>query len=183
MLELNKRLQAQFDKMCATGRLFRSEITGLQVWNAYISSFEPENNPIFRDPNSTVHNCNLCNNFIRRYGNIVALDEQYNLMTIWDIDAPEKYQSVAIQLSNILGNALIGEVFFETFAELNSLPYESTNKIQPLYKLGVDKNVKRYTKEEAEKFIESVNDLDSKYWTYADIVDDGEEIEPWYGRF
>jgi hypothetical protein len=39
------------------------------------------------------------------------------------------------------------------------------------------------TKEEAEKFIESVNDLDSKYWTYAEIVDDGEEIEPWYGRF
>lgn len=39
------------------------------------------------------------------------------------------------------------------------------------------------TKEEAEKFIESINDLESKYWTYAEIVDDGEEIEPWYGRF
>lgn len=39
------------------------------------------------------------------------------------------------------------------------------------------------TKEEAEKFIESVNDLDSRYWTYAEIVDDGEEIKPWYGRF
>ena len=40
-----------------------------------------------------------------------------------------------------------------------------------------------YTKEEAEKFIESVNDLDSKYWTYAEIVNDGEKIEPWYGQF
>lgn len=39
------------------------------------------------------------------------------------------------------------------------------------------------TKEEAEKFIQSVNDLDSKYWTYAEIVEDGEEIEPWYGQF
>ena len=42
------------------------------------------------------------------------------------------------------------------------------------------------TKEEAEKFIESVNDLESlesKYWTYAEIVEDGEEIEPWYGQF
>ena len=39
------------------------------------------------------------------------------------------------------------------------------------------------TKEEAEKFIESVNDLDSKYWTYAEIIGDGEEVEPWYGHF
>lgn len=39
------------------------------------------------------------------------------------------------------------------------------------------------TREDAEKYIESVNDLDSKYWTYAEIVKDGEEIEPWYGQF
>ena len=39
------------------------------------------------------------------------------------------------------------------------------------------------TKEEAERFIESVNDLDSKYWTYAEIVKDSEEIEPSYGQF
>jgi hypothetical protein len=39
------------------------------------------------------------------------------------------------------------------------------------------------TKEEAQKYIESVNDLESKYWTYAEIVDNGEEIEPWYGQF
>lgn len=39
------------------------------------------------------------------------------------------------------------------------------------------------TPEDAEKYIESVNDLESKYWTYAEIVEDGEEIEPWYGQF
>ena len=39
------------------------------------------------------------------------------------------------------------------------------------------------TREDAEKYIESVNDLDSKYWTYAEIVEDGVEIEPWYGKF
>lgn len=39
------------------------------------------------------------------------------------------------------------------------------------------------TKEEAQKYIESVNDLESKYWTYAEIVGNGEEIEPWYGQF
>lgn len=38
-------------------------------------------------------------------------------------------------------------------------------------------------KYDAEKYIESVNDLESKYWTYAEIVDNKEEIEPWYGHF
>jgi len=39
------------------------------------------------------------------------------------------------------------------------------------------------TKEEAEKYIKSVNDLESKYWTYAEIVSNGQLIEPWYGKF
>jgi len=36
---------------------------------------------------------------------------------------------------------------------------------------------------EAEAFIKEVTDLDSKYWTYAEIVRDGQEIEPFYGKF
>lgn len=39
------------------------------------------------------------------------------------------------------------------------------------------------TKEEAERYIESVNDSESKYWTRAEIVDNGERVEPWYDGF
>ena len=39
MVELNKLIQAQFDKMCSTGKLFRSSLTGDQVWNIYINGF------------------------------------------------------------------------------------------------------------------------------------------------
>lgn len=71
MEQLNKLIQAQFDKMCLTGKLFRVELSGRELWDLYLSSFE--NDPIFRDPTSSEHNCNNCNNFIRRYGNIVAV--------------------------------------------------------------------------------------------------------------
>jgi len=153
MVEFNKLIQAQFDKMCTTGKLFRSQVSGQQVWDAYLQGFSREDDPIFRDPESTVHNCNFCKNFIRRYGNIVAIDENYNIMTIFDVDAPDEYKNSAFTVSNVLKNAPISGVFFETFNELNSLPYEKNcNKTQPSYKLGIDKNVKRYTKEEAEKF-------------------------------
>ncbi len=152
MVDFNKQIQAQFDKMCATGKLFRSKITGQQVWDLYISGFKPEDNPIFRDPNSTTHNCNLCNNFIRRYGNIVALDENYNIITIFDVDAPKEYLNSCKKITEVLKNSVISEVFFETFNELNFLPYESCSKTNTIFKLGIDKNVKRYTKEEAEKY-------------------------------
>ena len=152
MIEFNKLIQAQFDKMCAIGKLFRSSLTGNQVWDLYINGYEKQHNPIFRDPESSTHNCNLCKNFIRRYGNIVALDENYNILTIFDIDAPEEYKTVVRNLTIAIKSAGISEVFFETFNELHSLPYESCTKSNEQFKLGIDKNVKRYTKEEAEKY-------------------------------
>lgn len=67
MKELNQLMQAQFDKMCERGKLFRSSITGQQAWDLYLESFSPIDDPIFRDPKSSVHNCNLCNNFKNHY--------------------------------------------------------------------------------------------------------------------
>lgn len=162
MDRFNPLIQAQFDKMCSTGKLFRSSLTGNQVWDLYINSFEKEYNPIFRDPNSSTHNCNFCKNFIRRYGNIVALDEKLNIVTMFDVedDAPEDYKSVAKKLTKELKAAGISEVFFETLNDLKSLPYESVNKNSEKFKLGIDKNVKRYTKEEAELYgVVKANDI------------------------
>jgi len=149
-MEFAKLMQAQFDKMCATGKLFRSSFTGHQVWEMYIKGFK--NDPIFRDPNSSTHNCNLCNNFLRRYGNIVAIDEDFNIMTVFDVEAQGDYTEVAKNLSKALKSTTITEVFFETFNELNSLNYEKCTKAHTKFQLGTAKNIKRYTKEEAEKY-------------------------------
>ncbi len=120
----------------------------------YIGGFTAEENPIFRDPNSTFHNCNLCKNFIRRYGNIVSLDENYNIITMFDaaMFITGDYAGVAKAMSKALKATPIKEVFFETFNELNELPYEVCKKSNTLFKLGIDKNTKRYTAEEAAVF-------------------------------
>ena len=153
MKNLTTLMQAQLEKMCATGKLFRSSISGSEVWNLYLKSFKSEDNPVFRDPESSTHNCNLCHNFVRRYGNIVAIDESNNIMTLWDLEkVPAEYlQSVTTVMAH-LKSSIIKDVFFETFNELNYLPYESCKVTNTIFKLGIDKNVKRYTKEEAAKF-------------------------------
>jgi len=150
MENFNKKIQQQFEKMCATGKLFRSSMTGQEVWNTYLSGFKSPG--IFRDPNSNEYNCNHCNNFIRRYGNILAIDSDFKLMSLFDVDVEGKYSDPAKAISAKLKSSKITEVFFETFQELNSLPYEKCVKTNIKFRLGIDKNFKQYTKEEVAKF-------------------------------
>lgn len=81
---LVEKLQAQLDCMVKTGKLFRSTLTGDQIWDLYLTSFNKKDDPIFRDPNSTYHTCNNCKNFIRRYGNIVTVEDN-KIVSIWCI--------------------------------------------------------------------------------------------------
>lgn len=152
MQNFNKKIQAKFDEMCKTGKLFRVELTGQEIWDLYLKSFTKENDPIFRDPASSSHNCNHCNSFIRRYGNVVSINADFSITTIFDVECEEEFKNTAAALTEAIGASKVSEVFFETFDELNKLPYESCSKSNTVFKLGTDKNHKRYTKEEAEKY-------------------------------
>ena len=153
MKQFVEKIQEQFDKMCATGMLFRTNVPGDKIWETYINSFEEGTNPIFRDPNSSVHACNTCNSFIRRYGNIVTIDENGFTTTLFsNYNENTEYKVVAAKLDELIKSQPIINVFFETYEELNFLPYESCNKTQASYKLGIAQNHKMYSKEEAEKY-------------------------------
>lgn len=125
--------------MSQTGRLFRVVLTGQEIWELYLSSFSKEDDPIFRDPNSTSHNCNHCQNFIRRYGNIVSIDDSFTIVTMFDFKENGEYTNTTKTLSKALRTSKITEVFFETFNELNSLPYESCNKSNKIIELISEK--------------------------------------------
>jgi len=152
MKNFQKLMQNKFAEMMQTGKLFRVQLTGNEIWEMYINAFPAEQNPVFRAPDSSVHNCNHCKNFIRRYGNIVAIDANYNVVTMFDVDADSEYLQSAKAISNAVKESKIAEVFFETFTELNKLPYESCSKSNAAFQLGTISNTKRYTKEEAEKY-------------------------------
>lgn len=148
MKQFRKQMQQQLELMIATGKLFRADISGEKVWQTYLISFDKD--PIFRDPTKTMHDCNHCNNFIRRYGNIVALDEHNNIITLFEFDGKKEFASVSVILHNAIKRVAIKDVFFETYEELKALPYEAFKTAKTTYRLGVHENVKRYTKEDAE---------------------------------
>lgn len=150
MKTLSKKIQAQFDKMCATGNLFKATISGREVWKLYLEGFG--NDKTFRDPESGEHNCNHCNNFIKRYGNIIAIDKDGNVMTLFDVKTTKEYQKSIDSMAKAVKSSEIANVFFETYNELNSLPYEKTTKTLSVFRLGVEENHKVYTPDEAKAF-------------------------------
>lgn len=155
MEKFNKLIQENFLKnMVTKGMLFRVKMTGDSIWNLYLDSFPEDQDPVFRDPKSSVHNCNHCKNFIRRYGNIVAIDKDtFKLISLFDVDTDDiEYADVAKALSSKIKKSKVSEVFFETFNSLNSLPYEKCSKANSIFRLGIDRNAKIYTREEALKF-------------------------------
>lgn len=148
----NSKLKAQFQRMCATGKLFKSSITGQQVWDTYLSSFSPENNGIFRDSNSSKHNCNCCKNFIKRYGNIVVIVDGEIESIFHGLGNCGEYTNSVMNCAYLLQTS-IQDVFFETYQMLDhGLNYEKTNKNQNSFKLGIGETYTQYTKESEDKF-------------------------------
>ena len=146
----SKMLQEQFVKMCATGKLFRSKVTGDQIWKAYMSGFGED--PIFRDPESSVHNCNQCKHFFHRYGNIVAIAKDNSIITMYDGETTDEYRESFRLMSELLKSAPVEDMFVETFDYLYNAVYARCTKNDAMFALNLDHTVKRYTKEEAEKF-------------------------------
>lgn len=46
MKNFSSKIQSQFHEMCKTGKLFRVELSGQEVWDLYISSFEEGDDPV-----------------------------------------------------------------------------------------------------------------------------------------
>lgn len=150
--QFNGQIQKQFAKMCATGILFKVDVSWDDLWITYLLSFEDEK--VFRDPATSEHSCNSCRSFMRRYGNIAAIDSEGNLMSLFsDLGDVGEYSAPAVACDDLIKKSQISGVFFETYYKLDKkLNYESCTENQKTYKLGLESNLKKYTQEEVDKF-------------------------------
>lgn len=54
-------------------------------YQLYQDSFRPEDNKIYRERRE--YDCSACRNFIRNMGGVIFIDNDFNKISIWDIDA------------------------------------------------------------------------------------------------
>ena len=65
----------------STGELFVSEVTGDELFEAYLAAFPEGTNPIFRT--KTEYDCSCCRNYIKNLGRVVSIKDG-QLQTVWD---------------------------------------------------------------------------------------------------
>ena len=102
--------------------LFVTGVNPDDLWNLYLDSFPEGMNPIFRERRE--YDCSCCRQFIRSFGNVVAI-ENNQVISIWDFDiADAGYQVVIDALSAFVKSEPVQDVF-----------------VSPTRKFGLKKNV------------------------------------------
>ncbi len=103
-------------------KIFLTDVDKDKMWEIYLESFPAGTNEIYKE--RTEHDCNCCKNFIRQFGNVVAVVNG-NIESIWDlVDVEYPYDVVAGKLSEYVKSASIKNLFIAESA-----------------KIGTDKNV------------------------------------------
>jgi hypothetical protein len=109
-----KQFQQMYDsvKDVNGGTLFRSDIRKDALWDAYLTSFPPGTNPIYRQ--RAEYDCSACRSFIKAVGDVVAITDD-GITSIWDIVVDEPaFQTVADALAKLVKEHPIQNVFLHT---------------------------------------------------------------------
>jgi len=106
--DFKEAVNEQFTDM-VTGSVFVTDVTKDDLWETYLSSFPAGTNPIYRERRE--HDCQCCKQFIRACGNIVSINDNLELESIWDIEIGGHYQVVADALSALVKGRAINDIF------------------------------------------------------------------------
>ena len=152
MKEFRTYLQKQVDKMSEYNEcLYLTRVDKQVLTNTYLTEM---NGKVFRDPESNEYKCNHCLHFLNHYGALVSIKEDGSLESIWDVEGYDgEYSNAAKALSEYVKSKPVANKFIMTKDYLkHNTNYESVKNNQSFYKLGIPNNLKRYTKEEVDKF-------------------------------
>jgi hypothetical protein len=85
--------------------LVRANVPRSDMYAAYEENFAPEDNPIFRT--NRVHDCNTDKSFLKAIGNIVAIDDNNKMHTLWEVEVPAMYQPSVDALQRLVSSSVI----------------------------------------------------------------------------
>lgn len=126
-----KTVATSFQALVKAAQVFVTGVDGDALYQSYLAAFPEGTNPIFRK--QTEHECSCCKQFIRRAGNVVTVNDQGDIRTVWD-DAAEKaphpYDVVAKTLRDTVRARDISDLFRVSQKE-GSFGSQTTRSLDP----------------------------------------------------
>ena len=102
------QVQQNFKKL-AKGNLFYVTIDRDLIFETYLNGFEDAEE-------RQGHDCNCCKSFLRQWGGIVAIDSDYNMVSIWDFEGADGlYEDARRNLSSYIHSLSITDVFVNEY--------------------------------------------------------------------
>ena len=112
---LKNAVQNKLKEMQNSGREFYEvNVSKDDMWETYLSAFPSKENKIFRTRRE--YDCSCCRHFIKQIGNVVIINDDLTLTSVWDITTGDDvYDNVANDLSTLVKSAPIIDVFRTKF--------------------------------------------------------------------
>ena len=110
-IEFRNAIRKQFREM-QKYPLYVADTDKEKLWEVYLDSFSPENNPFFRE--RTEHDCQCCKQFIRSMGNVIAITNEGRVISLWDVPILNYYQDTANALSAYVKKQKIRNIFLKS---------------------------------------------------------------------
>jgi len=107
-----KIVAASFQAIAKAPQVYVTGADGDLLYQHYLYAFPAGTNPVFRKQRE--HECSCCRHFIRRVGNVVAVNDRGAVRTVWDEaakTAPYPYEFVADKLRDVVLFADISDLF------------------------------------------------------------------------
>lgn len=103
-------VHARTNTILASSEVFHVDASRDDLWAAYVAAFPPGTNPIFRQ--RAEHDCATCRQFIKGVGGVVALDDNGDYQTIWDVEGAEgPYAIVAAKMAEFVRCGSVDRVY------------------------------------------------------------------------
>lgn len=109
--EFRGLMQAHFEEMTKKYLiLFVVDIDKDKLWDTYLDNFPPGTNEVFRERRE--HDCSCCRHFIKSFGNVVAINNDNEIISIWDFEVNDVAYSLVVRaLSEFVRSGFVKDVF------------------------------------------------------------------------
>jgi hypothetical protein len=104
-------VQRQFGRMTTDNSLlFIADVSGSDMWDMYLDSFPAGTNEIYKERRE--FDCQCCKSFIKRMGNVVAIDDNNQMISIWDGEVEAPFDVVSKAMSRWVKSAPVRDAFY-----------------------------------------------------------------------